>query len=227
MASKKDNAPTPQPQQGEQEQDEAAESAEETGDEAVSLTPDELNAKIQEAVAAAVKKERAKAKKKAAKAAEVEDDADEDDDDDGEDADEVISKAEARAARAEQEAAAAKKEALLAKVENKLNAYLALNFRDLIGNAPDIMLHIERALTPDAKEGEIARLIEAQSKAFADRVKAARKPASGAPPARNRISGLVGGTSDNPTDRTAAAAATTAQNGAAGYRPFSTINWHG
>lgn len=214
MPDKKDPAPPPQDDKGDDSKVET-----------LSLTQEDLDAKIADAVKAAVREDR-KAQKKAAKLKQRDDDDPDPDDDPEEDAAEIISKAEARAAKAEQEAAAAKKEALLARVENKLNAHLALNFRDFMGNAPDIMLHIAAALTPDAKDGEIARLIDSHTKAFVERTKATRKPASGAPigGARGRLAGLVGGTSDNEGDRTAVAAAAKA-GVPANSRPFSHLNW--
>lgn len=216
MPDPKDKAPPPQDDKGDDSKVET-----------LSLSQEELDAKIADAVKAAVKADR-KAQKKAANQRQPPADDPDPDDDPEEDAAEIISKAEARAAKAEQEATAAKKEALLARVENKLNAHLALNFRDFMGNAPDIMLHIAAALTPDAKEGEIARLIDSHTKAFVERTKATRKPASGAPigGARGRLAGLVGGTSDNEGDRTAARAAAASGN-AAPRRAFSQVNWNG
>lgn len=207
----------------------AAETTEATDGDKLTLTAEELDAKIAEAVAAAVKADRKKAKAKAKTKAHPQDDAeDAEDEDDTEDADEIVRKAETRAALAEQRAAEAEKKATLAVVENKLRDYLALNFRDLIGNAPDIMLHVEKALTPGAKDAEIARLIDSHSKAFAERTKAARRPTMGATVggARGRIAGVTSGTTDNPTDRQAAAAAANVQAASASPRPWSTLNYH-
>lgn len=198
----------------------------------LALTQDELDAKIADAVKAAVKadrKERQKAQKQKQKQQEEAnaDDGDADEDDDAEDPAEIAAKAETRAARAEQERDQAVKEALLAKVENKLRDYLALNLREFIGNAPDIMLHIERALPAGAKEQEIQRTIESHAKAFAERTKAVRKPASGAPMggARSpRASGFTGGGGEEePVRRPAAASGNRAE--APSSRPFSHLNW--
>ena len=78
----------------------------------------------------------------------------------------------------------------LADPANKLDAYLP--------NAPDIMLHVERALPADAKPEDVAKVIAEQARAFAERTPRAVKggapapvsrtgPASGSLPARPNI----------------------------------------
>ena len=213
MADKKDDAPDPQAEAGDDEGK-------------LTLTQKELDDRIAAAVEDGVKKAREKAKQKAkAKAKRQEAEAEDGDDDEAEeDPAEIVRDAETRAAKAEQERDLAMKEALMARVENKLNAYLALNLREFMGNAPDIMLHIEKALSPGAKDAEIARLIESHSKAFSERVKAARRPASGATPgglARSpRTSGLTGRSDDEPAPRQQPGRATTPD-------PFYASRWHG
>lgn len=205
-------APNPQPEK------EAAD------DGAITITQADLDAKIAEAITAAVAADRkAQRQKQKAKAkAQTEDDGDEDEDD--EDATEIIRKAELAKATAEQERDAAKKEALLAKVENKLRDWLALNAREFLGSAPDIMLHIERAITADAKDGEVARLIESHAKAFMERNKGLRKVGAPVAAGRNRIAGIPG--AENVEDRQVAAAAARTGPPVDGQR-WSTLNYHG
>lgn len=215
--SDKDKAPDPQ----EDKDKETPAETESDDDGKVTLTKDELAQQI----ADALKADREKRKKKEkAKQREAEPD---DDEEEQEDPEEVIRKAELRAATAEQERDEAKKQALLAQVENKLRDYLALNMRQFIGNAPDIMLHIEKALTANAKEGEIARLIESHAKAFAERSKAVSRPASGAPlgGARSRVGGVTG--TDDPDQRRTADRAVAVKAEASTPARWSTINYQG
>lgn len=195
-------------------------------DDVLKLTKDELEQKIADALKA--DREKRKAKEKKQKEREADDD---ENGDDEEDAAEVISKAERRAAEAEQERDQAIKEALLAKVENKLRDYLTINFREFIGNAPDIMLHIEKALSPKSSEQEVARLIKSHAEAFVERTKAARRPASGAPAggARGLSRPNVPGGSPAPAgeDREQRRAVVAKSEAGAAHKPFSTIHWNG
>jgi hypothetical protein len=215
MPDVKDKAPNPQ--------DDKADEGDKP--EALTLTQEQLDAKIAEAITAAVAADRKAQRQKQKAKAKAQPQDDEDGDDEEEDSAEIIRKAEQKAAEAAQRADEAEKKALLAEVKGKLTDWLGLNARDFIGNAPDIMLHIERQLSPGAKDGEVARVIEANAKAFIERTKAARgKVGNPVAAGRNRIAGVPG--ADNPEDRQVAAAAARTGPPVDGQR-WSTLNYHG
>jgi hypothetical protein len=184
--------------------------------EKLELTPDELEAKLQEARDAAIKDEREKRKQAEKEKRRRERQERGEDEEPEEDPAEIVRKAEARAATAEQERDEAKKTALLAKVENKLRAYLLDNFKEFVGNTLDIMLHIEKALDPNATEQAIVRLIESHSKAFVERTKAARTTNTNPVVTRSKITGITPERENKTVTREQQPA-----------RQFSSINWHG
>jgi hypothetical protein len=182
----------------------------------IELTEDELTERITAAVTAAREEDKTK-RKQAEKEKRDRERRERGEDEEEEDPKEVIAKAEKRAADAEQEAAQAKRDATIAKIENKLRDYLVGNYKEFLGNATDIMLHIEKALTPDATEQAISRLIEAHTKSFVERVKQA-KGSHGAP--AGGIRRLPLGTPPQP-------ATEERQQKAESARKFQTLNWHG
>jgi hypothetical protein len=71
----------------------------------------------------------------------------------------------------------------LLKVDRQLRDYLADETRrEYLGNAPDIMLHVEKRLEPDAKPEAVTKLIADEVKAFMDRTPRGLR-GNGAPPA--------------------------------------------
>lgn len=194
-------------------------------------TQEELDAFVEAAFEAREQEKRKKAAAKAKREKEREAEADDDDEDEREDAEEIIRKAETRAARAEQERDAAVRRAQLSEVKDRLRDYLFTNHRAYLANDVDIMAHIEKALTPNAKDGEIGRLIESHTKAFVDRVKAAAKPASGAPQGGTRgrnLASLVAQSRPDADDD--ARRVVTPKSGSAQqptHRPFAQIHWNG
>jgi hypothetical protein len=73
-----------------------------------------------------------------------------------------------------------------------LRDHLADKHPDYLANAPDIMLHVEKHLAADAKPADVKKLIEEQSKAFADRTP--RKVAAGGGVSASPRNGLPAGT---------------------------------
>jgi hypothetical protein len=152
-------------------------------DEPVTLSKAELQKLIDEnraeAQETALKEEKEK-RKQAEKEKRRRERAERGEDEEEEDPAEIAKAAELRAAEAEQRAAEAEKKALMADVSVRLRDYLTAdnNLKPYLGNAPDIMLHVERALTPNATEQAITRLIESHVKAFVERSKAGRIGAS-------------------------------------------------
>lgn len=134
----------------------------------------------------------------------------------------AATKAEARAAEAEQRAAAAERKALLKDVEVKLRDYLALNHKEYLGNALDIMLHVEKAVPIDATDALITRIIDAQAKAFVERSKAARGTGGGAP--GSAVRGRMAGTGQQQTNQTSQQQG---ERQTAAAPRFRTLNWHG
>jgi hypothetical protein len=185
------------------------------------ITEQELQDRIQAATAEAIKADRAERKKKEKQRKRDEEQA-ESEDEDEEDPREIISAAEQRAADAEQRAAEAEKKATMADVGVRLRDYLTANYKEFIGNAPDIILHIERALSAAPKEQEIIRLIEAQSKAFVERTKTARGNQN------NQISASRSKLTGTNQQAQQGETRTITRTDQPESRPrFSTINWHG
>lgn len=151
-----------------------------------------------------------------------EDDADEDegdaDDDEGE-------KARVAVAAAKQEATEANRRAQIAEVGVLLRDHLTEKYKEFVGNAKDIILHIEKDLPDNPKPAEIQRLIADHSRAFVERIRNA-KGAHGAPAGGTRgklpqgspigVGGAVSGEDRSMKPREASP-----------RRPFQTINWHG
>lgn len=89
---------------------------------------------------------------------------------------------------AEQKAAAAERRAQLAEVNIALRDHLAGDDarRAYLNNAPDIMLHVEKALAADAKPEDVAKLIEKETAAFIQRTGAAQGTRGTGGPGANR-----------------------------------------
>lgn len=189
---------------------------EDSAPEKVELTPEELEAKLAEARELALKEDREKRKQKE-KEKRAEERKARGEDEEEEDPAEVIKAAEQRAAEAEQRAAEAEKKSLMADVNVKLRDYLTsdTNLKPYLGNAPDIILHIERALPKDATDQAIHRLIESHTKAFVERSKQGRTGTVQPSISRSKITGIQ----TEPRDTRTSTVNTD--------RPFSTVNWHG
>lgn len=217
MAKQKPPAPDPQLEEGEEGDEQPAK---------LELTEQELQDRIEAATVAAVKADRDEQKKKAReKKKQLAREEAEEDEEEQEDPKEIIANAETRAAEAEQRAAEAEKKALMADVNVRLRDYLTANFKEFVGNAPDIILHIERALSENAKEQEIIRLIEAQSKAFVERTKSARAASTNAINA-NR-SKLIGGGQQGQQQEQRESRNISGRREDQPQPRFAAINWHG
>lgn len=130
----------------------------------------------------------------------------------------VAQQEEAKRKEAEARAAAAERRALLADVNVQLRDHLAATdaLKPFLGNAPDIMLHVEKKLGDDAKPDDIAKLIDAEAKSFAARTTAGKGAAGGAPAGGQR--GKLPAGQHSPETR---------QPPARQRGRFSTLNYHG
>jgi vacuolar-type H+-ATPase subunit E/Vma4 len=148
----------------------------------ITLTAAELQAKIEAAAADAVNRANEAAADKARK------------DKEAADAETARKNGEfEKLAEAEREKReAAERRAQLAEVNVALRDHLADKHPDYLANAPDIMLHVEKHLAADAKPADVKKLIEEQSKAFADRTP--RKVAAGGGVSASPRNGLPAGT---------------------------------
>ena len=140
----------------------------------IELTEAELEERVSKAVTAAADKARKDAEKAARDAAAERAKADGD----------VAKQLEATAA--ERDALKAEREQLARevrslKVSQQLRDHLAATHADYVGNAVDILPHVERQIADDTTEAQIARLIEKESAAFAERNP--RAPKGGGAPA--------------------------------------------
>jgi membrane protein involved in colicin uptake len=143
------------------------------------LTEAELQQKIADATNAALAAERKKREEADAKALE------EGERKKAEEQGEYQKLAEADRAKreaAEQQRDEAIRRAQLAEVNIQLRDYLAADDRkQFLANAPDIMLHVEKELAPDAKSEDVAKLIEKKTAEFVARTAPAKAGAQGAP----------------------------------------------
>jgi hypothetical protein len=155
----------------------------------LSLTPAELQAKIEEATAKALRDAESKAGEKSRKEREAAE---------AEEAkkrgewEELATKEQQKRTQAEERAAQAERRAQLAEVNVALRDHLADKHPDYLANAPDIMLHVEKHLAPDAKPTDVAKVIADEAKAFADRTP--RKVSSGGGVSASPRNGLPAGT---------------------------------
>jgi hypothetical protein len=130
----------------------------------LTLTKDELKAQIDEALKA--DREAAAAKAKADKEA----------------ADKLAAEEQAKKTgdfealekSLKEKASAAERRAQIAEVNTQLRDHLADKHPEYLANAADIMLHVKEQLDADAKPEAVAKLIEAQAKAFVDRTPKAK-----------------------------------------------------